>query len=92
MGEVAVIYGNQVLRMVEQLLERTGALDRLRPDDTVMIKPNLVASRQNWIGSVPVPLPRFSRYLAGWFKGTGLPSQVHEEVSSIPWVSRRDGL
>jgi uncharacterized protein (DUF362 family) len=50
MGEVAVIYGNQVSRMVERLMEKTGALDRLRPDDSVMIKPNLVASRQNWIG------------------------------------------
>jgi len=50
MGEVFVIYGNQVERMVRQLLEKTGAMDRLRPDDRVMIKPNLLVSRQNWVG------------------------------------------
>jgi len=50
MGEVFVIYGNQIERMVRQLLEKTGAMDRLRPDDRVMIKPNLLVSRQNWVG------------------------------------------
>jgi len=49
-GEVFVIYGNQIERMVRQLLEKTGAMDRLRPDDRVMIKPNLLVSRQNWVG------------------------------------------
>jgi len=50
MGEVVVIYGSQVERMVRQLVEKTGAMDQLRPDDSVMIKPNLVASRENWLG------------------------------------------
>ena len=50
MSEVFVVYGNQVERMVRQLVEKTGALDRLRPDDAVMIKPNLLVSRQNWVG------------------------------------------
>jgi uncharacterized protein (DUF362 family) len=50
MGEVVILYGNQVERMVQQLIEKTDAIDRLRPDDTVMIKPNLVVSRENWIG------------------------------------------
>ena len=50
MSEVFVIYGNQVESMVRQLIERTGALDRLHPDDKVMIKPNLLVSRQNWAG------------------------------------------
>jgi uncharacterized protein (DUF362 family) len=36
--------------MLRQLIEETGALDRLRPDDRVMIKPNLLVSRQNWVG------------------------------------------
>ena len=36
--------------MVRRLMEETGALDHLRPDDSVMIKPNLVASRKNWVG------------------------------------------
>ena len=36
--------------MVRQLIEETGALDQLRPDDLVMIKPNLVESRENWLG------------------------------------------
>jgi len=49
-GEVFIIYGNQVESMVRQLIEKTGALDRLRPDDKVMIKPNLLVSRQNWVG------------------------------------------
>ena len=50
MSEVVIIYGSQVEKMVRQLIEETGALDRLRPDDLVMIKPNLVASRENWLG------------------------------------------
>ena len=36
--------------MVRQLVEKTGALDRLRPDDMVMIKPNLLVSREKWVG------------------------------------------
>ncbi len=50
MGEVFVIYGNQAESMVQKLVERTGAMDPLRPDDRVMIKPNLLVSRQNWAG------------------------------------------
>ena len=50
MGEAFIIYGNQVESMIRQLIERTGALDKLRPDDRVMIKPNLLVSRQNWAG------------------------------------------
>jgi uncharacterized protein (DUF362 family) len=36
--------------MVHTLLQKTGALDRIRPDNRVLIKPNLVASRPNWTG------------------------------------------
>jgi uncharacterized protein (DUF362 family) len=50
MSEVFIIYGNQVEAMIRQLVEKTGAMDRLRPDDKVMIKPNLLVSRQNWAG------------------------------------------
>ena len=50
MGEVVIVYGDRVEKMVWQLIERTGALDHLRPDHTVMIKPNLVVSRENWTG------------------------------------------
>ncbi len=50
MGGVFIIYGNQVESMIRQLIQRTGAMDRLGPDDTVMIKPNLLVSRQNWVG------------------------------------------
>jgi uncharacterized protein (DUF362 family) len=50
MGEVVIIYGTQVEKMVRQLIEKTGSMDQLRPDDSVMIKPNLVASRKDWIG------------------------------------------
>ena len=39
MGEVFIMYGSQVERMIGQLMEKTGAMDQLRPDDTVMIKP-----------------------------------------------------
>jgi len=47
---VFIIYGNQVESMIRNLLEKTGAMDRLRPDDTVMIKPNLLVSREKWVG------------------------------------------
>jgi uncharacterized protein (DUF362 family) len=50
MGEVTVIYGTGVERMLRRLIEATGAMDKLRPGDSVMIKPNLVASRKDWIG------------------------------------------
>ncbi len=49
-GEVAVIYGNRPETMVRRLIEATGAMDQLRPDDSVMLKPNLVASRKDWAG------------------------------------------
>lgn len=51
MGEVAIVYGDRAERMVRQLMEETGAVDHLGPTHTVMIKPNLVVSRQNWIGA-----------------------------------------
>ena len=36
--------------MVRQLIEKIGSMDHLRPDDSIMIKPNLVASRKDWGG------------------------------------------
>jgi len=36
--------------MVQRLFEAAGALNRMRPDDTVVIKPNLVVSRPEWAG------------------------------------------
>lgn len=51
MGEVFIIYGNQVEEMIRHLIEKTGAMDRLRPGDSIMIKPNLLVSRQNWVGN-----------------------------------------
>jgi uncharacterized protein (DUF362 family) len=50
MSEVAVIYGTEVERMVRRLIEATGTIDQLRPGDSIVIKPNLVASRKDWIG------------------------------------------
>ncbi|OGP93669.1 MAG: hypothetical protein A2157_00025 [Deltaproteobacteria bacterium RBG_16_47_11] len=50
MDEVVIIYGTQVETMVRQLIEETGSMGQLRSDDSVMIKPNLVASRKDWIG------------------------------------------
>ncbi len=50
MSEVSIAYGDRVERIVRQLMEETGAMDQLRPDHTVMIKPNLVVSRESWIG------------------------------------------
>ncbi len=50
MGGVAIVYGDRVEGMVRQLMEETGTMDRLRPDHTVVIKPNLVVSRENWVG------------------------------------------
>lgn len=50
MGSVTLIYGDQTEKMVRNLMAKTGVLDTLRSADTVLIKPNLVVSRQNWIG------------------------------------------
>jgi uncharacterized protein (DUF362 family) len=50
MGTVTLIYGNEVEGMVRRLLASTDALDSLRSDDTVVIKPNLVASKKEWTG------------------------------------------
>jgi len=70
MAEVFIIYGNQVESMVRQLLEKTGALDRLCPDDRVMIKPNLLVSRQNWVGINTDP--RVVDALVKFLKGRGV--------------------
>lgn len=49
-NSVTLIYGNEVETMVESLLADVAALDSLRPCDSVLIKPNLVVSRPDWIG------------------------------------------
>ncbi len=50
MSGVAIIYGSQIETMVRRLVDETGCFDRLRPDGSVVIKPNLVASRKDWVG------------------------------------------
>jgi uncharacterized protein (DUF362 family) len=50
MGDVTVIYGSEILEMVRKLLSEATILDHLKPDDRIMIKPNLVVSRKNWSG------------------------------------------
>lgn len=50
MDTVLVNYGNQIQKMVEQLTSVSGALTAVRSQDTVVIKPNLVVSRREWIG------------------------------------------
>jgi uncharacterized protein (DUF362 family) len=50
MGTATFIYGHNVEGMVRRLTASTDALDSLRPDDTVVIKPNLVASKREWRG------------------------------------------
>jgi len=50
MGDVTIIYGTEILAMVRRLFDETLILDHLKPDDRVMIKPNLVVSRENWSG------------------------------------------
>jgi uncharacterized protein (DUF362 family) len=47
---VSLIYGDHIQDMVQQLVSTNGALDTLRSQDTVVIKPNLVASRRDWQG------------------------------------------
>jgi uncharacterized protein (DUF362 family) len=47
---IHVMYGNQVEKMVFSLLEASGALDRVKQDDVVLLKPNLVFSREDWLG------------------------------------------
>jgi uncharacterized protein (DUF362 family) len=48
--DITVIYGNDIEAMVQKLISATGALDALRPHDSVVIKPNLVVSRRDWKG------------------------------------------
>lgn len=50
MGTVTLIYGNEIQTMVQRLTVATGALASLHPDDTVVIKPNLLVSRREWVG------------------------------------------
>lgn len=50
MATVTLTYGNDVQSMVGRLTKATRALASLRPDDTVVIKPNLVVSRREWAG------------------------------------------
>jgi len=50
MNSVTVIYGNDPFTLLPQLLEDSRALDSVRSDDTVLIKPNLVVSRTEWAG------------------------------------------
>ena len=47
---IHVIYGDQVEEMVFSLLAQSGALDRVQPSDVVVLKPNLVFSRKDWVG------------------------------------------
>ena len=47
---VTVVYGKDVSIMAKQLLIDTGAIDRIRPQSVVVIKPNLVVSRAQWKG------------------------------------------
>jgi uncharacterized protein (DUF362 family) len=47
---IHVIYGTDVDKMVFSLLEASGALDRVGQNDVVLLKPNLVFSRSDWIG------------------------------------------
>jgi len=55
MGDVTIIYGTEILEMVRRLFDETRILDHLKPDDRVMIKPNLVVSRKNWSGLTRIP-------------------------------------
>ena len=50
MGSISVIYGHDPEIMVRRLVEATKALERVRPDRVVVIKPNLVVSRREWVG------------------------------------------
>lgn len=50
MSVITAIYGNEVRQMVQRLLVETRALDAVRSQDTVVIKPNLVVSRREWQG------------------------------------------
>lgn len=47
---IHVIYGDQVEDMVFSLLEKSGALDSIQRSDVVLLKPNLVFSRRDWVG------------------------------------------
>jgi uncharacterized protein (DUF362 family) len=50
MGDVVVMYGNEPGTMVRELMGKSAALEGLTPDRKVMIKPNLVVSREHWAG------------------------------------------
>lgn len=50
MEPIYIIFGNKVEEMVFRLIEKSLTLEKVQPDDTVFLKPNLVASRKNWAG------------------------------------------
>ncbi len=50
MKGVTLIYGSDPFAMLPQLLDAGNPLESARPDDRVLIKPNLVVSRSEWAG------------------------------------------
>jgi uncharacterized protein (DUF362 family) len=50
MGTVTVIHGDQIDRMIEQVTSVNDVLNAVHPQDSVLIKPNLVVSRREWAG------------------------------------------
>ena len=50
MEDIFIIYGKQIDHMTQRLIAESGALNQIRPDDRVVIKPNLVVSRAEWAG------------------------------------------
>ena len=52
---IYAVYGNQVEEMVLGLLEKSGALDHVKGQDVVFLKPNLVFSRPDWVGVLTDP-------------------------------------
>jgi hypothetical protein len=44
------VFGNDPFEMTRRLVEADGDFDRLRPQDRVLIKPNIVVSRHDWAG------------------------------------------
>jgi uncharacterized protein (DUF362 family) len=100
---VTLIYGNDVQSMVQRLIMSTGAMDSLRPDDTVVIKPNLVASRREWVGVntdprvvaalVKVMKERgVSRITIGDGSGTGYSATKAFQICGYTDLAKRYGL
>jgi len=102
-SEIKLIYGDQIQEMVSRLVSEDGSLDALRPDATVVIKPNLVVSRREWKGvdtdprvveAIVVELKKrgVSRIIVGDGSGTGHSATKAFQICGYGQMAKQYGL